>query len=172
MRATFWRFEGSAVLAVVLAVVAGTAAPINPEAFKRIYEEKSKTAEVVAQVQVVAVVCTETAGEGKNKSVTLQVSLQVLEAEKGPVKKNELVVVPHKVQLPAGPGPGSYGYMAALRQFPFVPGVKGNVALNWDKEKRSYVVVAGWVPEAVALNAAIPTEVGKVAVAGEPAKPK
>jgi hypothetical protein len=49
--------------------------------------------------------------------------------------------------------------MAALRQFPFTPGVKGNVALRWDKEARRYVGVAGWVPEP--NNAEIPKEVGK-----------
>jgi hypothetical protein len=149
-----------------------TAAPINPEAHKRIYEEKSKTAEVVALVRVVAATCTEAEGEPGNRAVTLQLSLQVLEVEKGPVKKNELLVVPHKVTLPAGPGPRSYGYMAALRQFPFPPGVKGHVALNWDKEKRTYTVVAGWVPEPVGSNAAIPTEVGKTFAAGDADKPK
>src|SRR5262249_21367545 len=110
------------------------------------------------------------AGEGKNKSVTLQVSLQVLESEKGPIKKNDVLVVTHKVNLPSGPGPGSYGYMGAVRRFPFTPGVEGQVALRWDKDARAYVVIAGWVP--APNNAAIPTEVGKAFVAGDSPPPK
>ncbi len=60
--------------------------------------------------------------------------------------------------------------MAAQRQFPFTPGVKGNVALNWDKEKLVYVVVAGWVPEP--NGAQIPTEAGKKIEVGDAEKPK
>jgi len=166
---------------IALAVVAGVscwmigtgwlaAGPINPKVFKEELDKAKKDAEVVAQVRVVSAVCSETAGEGKNKSVTLQVSLQVLDVEKGPVKKNEVLVVAHKVNLPSGPGPGSYGYMAAVRRFPFQPGVKGDVALNFDKAKRGYTVVAGWVPEP--NDAAIPTEVGKAFVAGDAEKKK
>jgi hypothetical protein len=145
---------------------------INPEVFRKKYEEASKTAEVVAKVRVLAAVCTAVEGEGKGKTVTLKLSLQVLESDKASAKKNDVLVVVHKVRLPAGPGPGSYGYMGALRQFPFPPGVEGLVALNWDKDARTHVVVAGWVPTAPALNAAIPTEVGKAYVAGDtpPAK--
>ena len=71
---------------------------------------------------------------------------------------------------PSGPGPGSYGYMGAVRRFPFTPGVQGSVALNWDKESRRYTNVAGWVP--TPNNAAIPTEVGKAFVAGDTAPAK
>src|SRR5262249_19313785 len=142
-----------------------SAQPINPEVYKKQYEEARKDAEVVARVRVVAAVCTAKEGEGKNQSVTLQVSLQVLDNEKGPIKKNDVLLVHHKVTLPSGPGPGSYGYMGALRRFPFTPGVEGNVALRWDKDARCYAAVAGWVP--MPNNTAIPTEVGKAYVAGD-----
>jgi hypothetical protein len=145
------------------------AGPINPAVFKQKYEDARKDADVVAQVRVLAAVCAEVGGEDTGKSVTLNITLQVVEAEKG-AKKNDLLVVSRKVTLPAGPGPRAYGYMAAVRQFPFTPGVKGAVALRWDKEHRSYMAVAGWVPEP--NNAAIPTDVGKAFVAGDPAPPK
>jgi hypothetical protein len=140
------------------------AAPINPKIFKVKYDEAKKNADVAGQVRVLSVVCTEAdAAAGKPKSVTLQLALQVLEVEKGPAKKNDVVVVCHKVTLPAGPGPRAYAYMAALRQFPFTPGVEGSAALRWDNAKRCYTALAGWVP--TPNNAAIPTEVGKAAVA-------
>jgi hypothetical protein len=146
------------------------AQPINPEVHRKKFEEASKTAEVVAKVRVLAAVCTAVEGEGK--SVTLQLALQVLESEKAPVKKNDVLVVSHKVTLPAGPGPKSYGYMGALRQFPFTAGGEGSVALRWDKDARSYAAVAGWVPTAPPLNAPVPTEVGKAYVAGDTPKGK
>lgn len=170
MRVTF-RFAilGLAGVLVSFALVgSGVGGPINPQVFKKKFDEVKKDAEVVADVRVLSAVCTETSGEGKAKSVTLQLSLQVLESEKGPAKKNDVLVVSHKVNLPAGPGPGMYGYMAAVRQFPFTPGVKGNVALRWDKERRNYVVIAGWVAEP--NNAAIPKEVGAATVLNEAAK--
>jgi hypothetical protein len=143
------------------------AQPINPKIFEKKYEEAAKDAEVVAKVRVLAAVCTAVVGEGKAKSVTLALSLQVLEAQKG-VKKNDVLSVSHTVNLPSGPGPGSYGYMGAVRQFPFVPGVEGSVALRWDKDSRAYAVIAGWVPSPVNANPAeIPTEVGKAYVAGD-----
>jgi hypothetical protein len=143
------------------------AAPINPEAHKVEFNEKKKDAEIVAQVRVVSVVCS-AVGEGeKAKPLTLQVALQVLAVEKGSLKKNDVVVVSHTVTPPAGPGPGAYGYMAAIRRFPFTPGVVGDVALNWDKEKRAYVGVAGWVAEP--NNTPIPMEVGKAMGLGEKA---
>jgi hypothetical protein len=181
MRATFTWCPVRLQLVVLIAAAAlllggpggeARAQPINPEVFRKKYEEASKTAEVIAKVRVLAAVCTAVEGEGKGKTVTLKLSLQVLESDKASAKKNDVLVVAHKVRLPAGPGPGSYGYMGALRMFPFPPGVEGSVALNWDKDTRTYVVVAGWVPTAPALNAAIPTEVGKAYVAGDapPAK--
>jgi hypothetical protein len=182
MRATFDRREAKIHIMVLTAGAVAALAwagqepwlaaqPINPEVYKKQFEQASKDAEVVARVRVLAAVCTATAGEGKKKSVTLQLSLQVLESEKG-VKKNDVLVVVHRVDLPGGPGPGSYGYMGALRRFPFPPGVEGSVALRWDKESRSYAVVAGWVPTAPPLNAPVPTEVGKAYVAGDAAAPK
>jgi hypothetical protein len=156
--------------AVLAAAGPLAAQPINPQVFKKQFDEAKQEADVVAQVRVLAAVCTEAAGEGKMKSVTLQLSLQVLDSEKGPAKKNDVLVVTHKVQLPAGPGPGSYGYMGALRRFPFTPGVQGSVALRWDKEARQYTGIAGWVPES--NNAPIPTEVGKAFTAGDAGTPK
>jgi hypothetical protein len=134
-----------------------TAGPINPIVFKKKFEEARKTAEVVAQVRVLAVSCIDKAGDD-GKELTLQLALQVLQADKGPVKKGQMLTVTHLVRLPSGPGPRSYGYMAAVRQFPFTPGVKGDVALRWDAERRSYLPVAGWVAEP--NGAAVPAEVG------------
>lgn len=172
MRSTMWRMAAATAAVVVLAWGAGpraVAAPINPAAFKDRYDDAKRTADVAAQVRVLAAVCTDTEGApGEPPMVTLQVSLQVLEADKGPLKKNEVVTVSHKVQLPAGPGPRAYGYMAAMRQFPFNPGVKGFAALRWDKEHRCYSVAGGWVPEP--NGAPIPTEVGKAFTAGDGAK--
>jgi len=143
--------------------------PINPQVYKKQFEKAKADADVVAKVRVLATVCTAAKGE-KARTVTLQVSLQVLDVDKGPVKKNDVVVVSHEVGLPTGPGPRSYGYMGALRQFPFTPGVKGDVALRWDKERKGYVNVAGWVEQP--NNASIPTEVGQAYVAGDPAPKK
>jgi hypothetical protein len=152
------------LLAGVLAFVGSIwGGPINPMVYKTKFDAAKKDAEVVANVRVLSAVCTEAAGEGKMKSVTLQLALQVLESEKGPTKKNSVLVVAHKVNLPSGPGPGSYVYMAAMRQFPFTPGVKGSVALRWDKELRAYTAIAGWVPEP--NNTAIPREVGAATMA-------
>jgi hypothetical protein len=145
------------------------AAPIPPTAFKDRYEEARKEAEVVAQVRVVSAVCTEAAGETVPPTVTLQLALQVLDAEKGPVKKNDVIVISRKVSLAAGAGPGAYGFMAAVQQCPFDPGVEGSVALRWDKEQRRYQLIAGWVPGR--NGDAIPREVGKAAVAGHEVPP-
>jgi hypothetical protein len=156
-----------AMIAISSAALAA-AGPINPAVFKDQYEAAAKNAEVVANVRVLSATCTATGGEGKSKNATLQLALQVLESQKGPAKKNDVILVSHKVQLPSGPGPGTYGYTAELRKFPFTPGVRGSVALQWDKDARHYTAIAGWVPEP--NNAAIPTEVGKTYVAGDGAK--
>src|SRR5260370_13425177 len=100
------------------------AGPINPQVYKKEFEKAKKDADLVAKVRVLAAVCAEAKGE-KARTVTLQVSLQVLDVEKGAAKKNDVLVVSHEVGLPTGPGPRSYGYMGALRRFPFTPGVKG-----------------------------------------------
>jgi hypothetical protein len=140
------------------------ATPINPEVFRTRFQSAKKDADVVAEIRVLTVVCTAAKKVGDEvRSVTLQVAMQVLAVEKGPVKKNEIVVVSREVALPAGPGPRAYGYMAELRQFPFTPGVKGSVALRWDKESRAYAALAGWVPEPNYTE--IPKEVGKAVVA-------
>jgi hypothetical protein len=174
------RAKSTARVALAVGIVAGFiaigpvvrlfAGPINPMVFKKKFEDSKKDAEVVAEVRVLSAVCTETAGEGKAKSVTLQLSLQVMDSEKGPTKKNDVLVVTHKVNLPGGPGPGTYGYMAAVRQFPFTPGAKGSVTLRWDMEKRQYAAIAGWVPEPNFAVTALPKEVGQASVASEPTK--
>jgi hypothetical protein len=161
-----------AKLALVLFFVvigASLASSTNPAASKKAFEDAKKNAEVVADVRVLSAVCTESEAGGQR--LTLQLSLHVLDSAKGPAKKNDVLVVTYKVKLPSGMGlPGMYGYTAAATQFPFTPGVKGNVALNWDKEKRQYVAVAGWVPEPNTNPKALPREVGQVMVASEPAK--
>jgi hypothetical protein len=160
--------RGTALVLVAAALAGGgrlAAAPPGPMAFKGLYEQARKDAEVVAQVRVVSAVCTEAAGEKEAPTVTLQLALQVLDAEKGPAKMNDVIVISRKVSLPTGAGPGAYGYMAAVEQCPFDPGVKGSVALRWDKEQRRYQLIAGWVPGR--NGAAIPREVGKAAVAGD-----
>ena len=160
-RQTWFRswFAFIAATATVL-VLAGRgaslcASPVIPEVFHEAFNDAKKDADVVADVRVLTVVCT----EAKGNNITLQVALQMLSVEKGSVKKNEIVVVSRKVTLPAGPGPATYGYMAALHQFPFTPGVKGSVALHWDKDSNKYVAVSGWVAEP--NNEEIPKEVGK-----------
>jgi hypothetical protein len=145
------------------------AGPINPKVYKTKFDAAKKDADVVASVRVLATVCTAVAGQGKQRSANLELALQVLEVEKGDVKKNDVLVVTHKVNLPAGPGPGMYGYWASLSQFPFTPGVKGDVALRWDKEARRYAPVAGWVPTPDKNPRAVPTEVGKAFTAGDAA---
>jgi hypothetical protein len=143
------------------------AQPINPKVFKQQFEDARKDAEVVAVVRVLSASCIETAGQGKARSVTLELALQVVRSEKGPVKQGEILVVSHKVNLPAGPGPGMYGYMGAVRRFPFTPGVRGDVALRWDAERRRYAAIAGWVEMPNLSATAIPTEVGRAYVAGD-----
>jgi hypothetical protein len=148
------------------------AQPINPQVFKKQFEEARKDAEVVAVVRVLSASCTEAKGEGKARSVTLELALQVVRLEKGAVKQGDILVVAHKVNLPAGPGPGAYGYMGAVRRFPFVPGVRGDVALRWDAERRRYVGIAGWVEMPNLNSSAIPTQVGMAYVAGDAPAPK
>jgi hypothetical protein len=160
---------------VVIAVAAAAwgdpaplaAQPVDAKLYREQYEKLSKNAELIAKVRVLAAVCTAVDSEGPVKTVTLQLSLQVLDSEKG-AKKNDVLVVARKVTLPAGGGQNAYGYMSAVRQFPFIPGVEGSMALRWDKDTRAWVAVAGWVPTAVSTNPAeIPSEVGKAYVAGD-----
>ena len=62
--------------------------------------------------------------------------------------------------------------MGEIRRFPFVPGVKGAVALNWNKDRRGYVAVAGWVEQPNDNPSAVPTMVGQAFVAGDAAGEK
>jgi hypothetical protein len=164
------------VLVTILALLALTkpsptaAQPINPEVHRQAFEKAKKDAEAVANVRVLSAVCTGVSEEGKAKTVTLNLALQILEVHKGALKKNDVVVVAHKVTLPTGPGPGSYGYMGAVRRFPFTPGVRGDVALRWDKDQRGYVPVAGWVAQP--NGAAVPNEEGQAFSAGDSVKTK
>ncbi len=164
-------FKTVAVLAVLACGWGGdarlAAQAINPIVHKKAYEKAAETAEVVAKVRVLSAVCTDYQVQGKARSATLQVTLQVLESDKGPLKKNDAVVVTRRVMLPAGPGPGMYGWVGEVHRFPFVPGVKGQVALNWDREKRAYVPLAGWVEQPNRNAALVPTTVGKAFVAGD-----
>ena len=143
------------------------AGPINPKVFKTKFDKAAKEADLVASVRVLAAVCTGKTGAAKGGTVNLELALQVLKVERGKAKKNEVLVLAHKITLPAGPGPRSYGYWAALRQFPCTPGVHGEVALLWDKETRRYTVVAGWVESPNMNPTALPAEVGKAYTAGD-----
>ena len=60
-----------------------------------------------------------------------------------------------------------YGWMGAVRRFPFTPGVRGEVALRWNAERRRYEAIAGWVETPNMNSSAIPTEVGKAYGAGD-----
>lgn len=141
-----------------------TASPVNPQAHKTAFEAAKKDAEAVVDVRVLSVVCTQSDKEGdKVRAVTLQLALQVTGVEKGPLAKNQIVVVSHHVDFPWGPGPGAYGYMATLHRFPFDAGGVGSVALRWDEKARAWQGIAGWVP--TPGSGVIPTEVGQAACA-------
>jgi hypothetical protein len=165
-------------LSLALAAVAWAGMPgrvaaqaINPKAFKERFDKARQTADVVADVRVVAAACTsaEDAGGGTRK-VTLELCLHVLKAEKGPAKSGELLLVTHQVSWNSGPKPVAlYGRQGTLRSFPCVAGVRGEVALRWDEQRRCYTSVAGWVPELP--KGAPPTEAGKVTTAAEPGQP-
>ena len=161
----------AAGLAFVCLSSPAPAQPINPKVYKDKFDEAAKDAELVAKVRVLAAVCTASEGEAPAKTVTLELALQVLDPVKG-AKKNDVLVVSRKVTLPSGPGPKAYGYMGAVRQFPFTPGVEGSIAMKWDNTAKSYTVLAGWVEMPNANPMDIPTEVGKAFVAGDNPKAK
>ncbi len=160
------------------------------ESVRKTYEKAKQSADVVAEVRVLTVVCTAARKDkdGKLKSVTLQIAMQVLAVEKGNVKKNEIAVVSRDVETPqilTGkpgyiPGPpktvdllnGKNGYpnIGFDRHFPMAPGVKGHVALRWDEGSRSHVPIAGWVTETSTSD--IPVEVGKAFSLKDEAMPK
>jgi hypothetical protein len=158
-------------LAIVMSVAGPAgwlyAPPVDPKTFAEIFEKAKKNAEVVAEARVLTVVCTDVKKEGdKVRSLTLEVALQILAVEKGPVKKNQIVVVTRQLEIPLNPVFAAGVYWAeAIRQFPLTPGVKGDIALRWDKEGRAYVAVSGWV--AKPNGAEIPKEVGKAISATE-----
>jgi len=157
---------------VLVAALAGggrlAGRPPGPGFFEGRYEEARKQAEVVARVRVVSAVCTEAASEKTTPMVTLQLALQVLDAEKGPAKKNDVIVISRKVMLISGPE--GTGFMSDVRQCPLDPGVEGSVALRLDKEQRRYQLIAGLVPPG-RNGDAIPREVGKAAVASDKVPP-
>jgi hypothetical protein len=147
------------------------------ESLQKGFKKAKATADVVAEVRVVTVVCTEAQKkDNKLNSVTVQIAMQILEVEKGPIKKNEIVVVSRRVETPQelvaqGYIPGAkrtvdvldgksiYPNVGMSRDFPLAPSVKGHVALTWDKEARAYVPLAGWVTEP--RPEGVPVEVGK-----------
>jgi hypothetical protein len=129
------------------------------------FEKAKGDAEVVVEVRVLTTLCTKAhRTDGKLTLGTIQIAMQVLSVEKGAVKKHEIVVVSRDVDtpqiitpkgyIPAPPkqidvlnGKPIYPGLGANRDFPLAPGVKGNVALRWNKETRLYAGVAGWVTE-------------------------
>jgi hypothetical protein len=141
------------------------------------FEKAKGDGEVVVEVRVLSVLCKMAhRTDGKLASVTIQIAMQVLSVEKGAVKKNDIVVVSRDVDtpqmvtpksyIPAPPkqvdvlnGKSIYPGLGANRDFPLAPGVKGNVALRWNKEARVYAGVAGWVAEP--NGEGIPVEEGK-----------
>lgn len=147
------------------------------DSLRKSLDKAKADADIVVEVRVLNVVCTEARKEeGKLKSVVIQIAMQVRAVEKGPIKKNEIVVVSRQVETPQVvafnsyiPSPKKqfdvlngktvYPGMGGRRDFPLAPGVKGSVALRWDKESRAYIAVAGWVTEPNAEG--IPVEVGK-----------
>src|SRR5262245_56696030 len=163
---------GTGIALVLVAALAGggrlAGAPPGPRFFEDRYEQARKQAEVVARVRVVSAVCTEAAGEKTTPMVTLQLALQVLDAEKGPARKNDVIVISREVMLISGPG--GTGFTSAVRQCPLDPGVEGSVALRWDEERRRYQLIGGLVPPG-RNGDAIPREVGKAAVAGDKVPP-
>jgi len=145
---------------------------INPQVFKVRFEEKRSKADLVAEVNVLAVACTksEDAGEG-NRKLALDLCLQVVKADKGKAKPGELVLVRHEIDWSSRPGPPAlYARQSTLRSFPCVAGAKGQVALRWDEPRRCYAALAGWVPEL--SPGAPPIEQGKATVARESAPQK
>ena len=160
------------VMVLVLSLANRAYAPPIPDlVIKGQFEKLSATAEVVAHVRVVAAVCSDVKGDEDNRLVSLQLALQILDAKKGPVRKNDVVVVRHQVSLRSRKVAPAYDYLNVARGFPFVPGVKGDVALRWDAEQRQYQSVAGFVA-APDLTTPIPTQPGQVFVAGDMARPK
>src|SRR5580765_8357600 len=99
MHSSHWRSGVTLLISAAVGIMFGgqrvpaAAGPVNPQVFKTQYDAAAKDAELVAKVRVVAAACTAAAGEGKIKTVTLQLSLQVLESEKGSAKKNDVLVV-------------------------------------------------------------------------------
>jgi hypothetical protein len=140
---------------------------INPKAFKIKFDQQRDKAEVVASVRVLAAVCTKAEkGEEGTQNITLQLCLQVKKADKGDVKEGQVLLVTHPIMWNATPRPVAlYSRQATLRTFPCVAGAMGDVALRWDAKQRSYVSMAGWVPELP--EGAPPTEPGKASVSGD-----
>lgn len=147
------------------------------ESVRKKYEAAKEAGDVVIEVRVLTVVCSAARkdDDDKLKSVTLQIAMQVLSVEKGPIKKNEIVVVSRDVETPqivtikhynTGTkqvdmlnGKNVYPNIGYSPQFPLAPGAKGNVTLRWDVDRRVYVPTAGWLIEPSPDG--IPVEVGK-----------
>ena len=129
------------VMVLVLSLANRAYAPPIPDlVIKGQFEKLSATAEVVAHVRVVAAVCSDVKGDEDNRLVSLQLALQILDAKKGPVRKNDVVVVRHQVSLRSRKVAPAYDYLNVARGFPFVPGVKGDVALRLGRRTASVPV--------------------------------
>ncbi|QVL32830.1 hypothetical protein KIH39_02605 [Telmatocola sphagniphila] len=131
---------------------------------KKQFESDKKEAEVIAEVRVLSVVCTEASGQDPMERLfELNICLQVLKVEKGSIRKNDLVVVSRSVTTILHP----YADTTFYHKFPVNPGVKENVALKWDVQARRYGIVSGWVAEPFSSGLNFPREVGKAISAKE-----
>ena len=157
-------------------------------AVRKTYDTATATADVVAEVRVLSVVCQEAHNdkEGKLLSVTLQIAMQVLAVEKGGVEKNDILVVTRDVETPQVvtithyntrtrtidmlDGKKSYSNLGLRPEFPFAPDTQGNVALTCDEKRRGYLPLAGWVTEK--SYGEIPIEVGDAQYGKVPLPPQ
>jgi len=139
-------------------------APLGVAVFAEGFKRAKKDSDVVAEVRTLAVVCTDAKKQGEEVvGVTLQLAMQVVAAEKGPIKNHEIIIVEFRLEplvtvLPPVRNAGEF-------RFPYTPGVTGSVALRWDEKRRVYVGIAGWVGNP--NYAKIPLEVGKAITATE-----
>jgi hypothetical protein len=139
-------------------------------AVRKTYDTATATADVVAEVRVLSVVCKEARHdkEGKLLSITLQIAMQVLAVERGGVETNDILVVTRDVETPQMVTITHYN--TGTRTVDLLEGNKGNVALTWDEKRRGYLPLAGWLTERSLEE--IPVEVGDARYGKVPPPPQ